>query len=332
MSLDLRTKYLGLSLKNPLMPGASPLCDNLDNVKRLEDAGAAAVVMHSLFAEQIEQDGLAWGRHAERWENSFAEAESFFPRVEGFALGPDEYLARVAKLKEVCAVPVIASLNGTRVGNWVGHAELIEKAGADALELNTYFLATDTTESGEALEERLLGVVRAVRERVTIPIAVKLSPYHSSVGHLVRRLEEAGAEGVVLFNRLFQPEIDVDLLEVRPKLELSTPEDLRLRLRWVGLLRDQVNLSIAAGGGVHAPADAVKLILAGADAVQSVSALLRRGPQRLGDWLTDISAWMVEHEYSSIAEMKGALCMARCPDPEAYERGNYLRTLQLWRE
>ena len=332
MSIDLRTSYLGLKLKNPLMPGASPLVDSLDQVKRLEDAGAAAVVMHSLFAEQIERDGLAWDRHAVRWENSFAEAESFLPSAAGFSLGPDEYLARVARLKEVCSVPVIASLNGTRVGEWVGHAALIEQAGADALELNTYFLATDTEESGEALEERLLEVVRGVRERVSIPIAVKLSPYHGSVGHLVRRLEAVGAEGVVLFNRLFQPEIDVDVLEVRPKLELSTPEDLRLRLRWIGLLRDQVNVSLAGSGGVHAPADVVKLILAGVDAVQAVSALLRRGPQRLDDWLTELRAWMEEHEYASIAEMKGALCMARCPDPEAYERGNYLRTLQLWRE
>ena len=332
MSIDLRTSYLGLKLKNPLMPGASPLVDSLDQVKRLEDAGAAAVVMHSLFAEQIERDGQAWDRHAVRWENIFAEAESFLPQAAGFSLGPDEYLARVARLKEVCSVPVIASLNGTRVGEWVGHAALIEQAGADALELNTYFLATDTEESGESLEERLLEVVRGVRERVDIPIAVKLSPYHTSVGHLVRRLEAVGAEGVVLFNRLFQPEIDVDVLEVRPKLELSTPEDLRLRLRWIGLLRDQVNVSLAGSGGVHAPADVVKLILAGADAVQSVSALLRRGPQRLGDWLGDLRAWMEEHEYASVAEMKGALCMARCPDPEAYERGNYLRTLQLWRE
>src|SRR5690606_9134152 len=196
MSIDLRTSYLGLKLKNPLMPGASPLVDSLDQVKRLEDAGAAAVVMHSLFAEQIERDGQAWDRHAVRWENSFAEAESFLPQAAGFSLGPDEYLARVARLKEVCSVPVIASLNGTRVGEWVGHAALIEQAGADALELNTYFLATDTEESGESLEERLLEVVRGVRERVDIPIAVKLSPYHTSVGHLVRRLEAVGAEGV----------------------------------------------------------------------------------------------------------------------------------------
>ncbi len=332
MSIDLSTRYLGLKLKNPLMPGASPLCDNLDQVKRLEDAGASAVVMHSLFAEQIEKDGAAWNRHALRWENSFAEAESFFPKADGYTLGPDEYLARVARLKEVCTVPVIASLNGTRYGGWVGHAALIEQAGADALELNAYFLATDPDESGEALEEGLLDIVRAVRERVSIPIAVKLSPFHTSVGHLVKRLEDAGVEGVVMFNRLFQPEIDVDLLEVRPKLELSTPEDLRVRLRWIGLLRDQTGVSLAGSGGVHAPADVVKLILAGADAVQSVSALLRRGPQRLGDWLGELRNWMEEHEYESISEMKGALCMARCPDPDAYERGNYLRTLQLWRE
>lgn len=332
MSLDLTTRYLGLKLKNPIMPGASPLCDNLDQVKRLEDAGAAAVVMHSLFAEQIERDGQAWDRHAARWENSFHEAESFFPQVGNYKLGPDEYLDRVARLKEACSVPVIASLNGTSVGGWVDYARLIAEAGADALELNIYFMATNTDESGESLEQSILDVVRAVRERVEIPIAVKLSPFHTSVGHLVKRLENAGMDGVVMFNRLFQPEIDIDLLEVRPKLDLSSSEDLRLRLRWVGLLCDQVDMSLCAGGGVNSPGDVVKLILAGADSVQTVSALLRHGPQLLSDWLSEIRTWMEQHEYTSIAEMKGALCMLRCPDPEAYERGNYLRTLQLWKE
>lgn len=330
--MNLSTKYLGLDLKSPLMPGASPLVNRLDTIRRLEDAGAAAIVLHSLFAEQIEGNSIAVSRHIERWQDNFAEATSFFPQGQDYLLGPDEYLGRITAIKAATSLPVIASLNGTHLGSWTDYARLMEKAGADALELNTYFLATRREESGADVEARVLDIARAVRASVRIPIAVKLSPFFTSVVHLTGRLEEAGIDGVVLFNRIFQPEIDIETFDVVPKLGLSSPEDLRLRLRALALLRDQVKLSLGCSGGVHSAAEVVKALLAGADAVQVVAALLRDGPDTLGNILTELRLWMEKFEYSSVAEMRGALSLRNCPDPEAYERGNYLRSLQLWRE
>jgi len=330
--MNLETTYLGLKLKNPLMPGASPLTDNLDNVRRLEDAGAAALVLHSLFAEQIEGNEIAFSRHIARWEDNFAEATTFFPEQDEYALAPNAYVDCIAKIKAATKLPVIASLNGTNLGSWLSFAQQIEQAGADALELNTYFLATRRGVSGAEIEERVVEITRAVRATVKIPVAVKLSPFYSSLPHLAGALEQEKADGLVLFNRFFQPEIDVDTLEVTPRLDLSTHEDLRLRLRSLALLRDQVKLSLACSGGVHTWADVVKALLAGADAVQVVATLLSRGPERIGDLLTGLRDWMEEHEYGAVAEMRGALSLRNCPDPEAYERGNYLRTLQLWKE
>ena len=330
--MNLTTTYLGLKLKNPLMPGASPLVDNLDNIRRLEDAGAAAIVMHSLFAEQIEGNKIALDRNVVRWEDNFAEATNFFPHTDDYAVGPDEYLGHIAKIKAATQLPLIASLNGTNVGSWIEHAKHIEQAGADALELNTYFLASQRRATAQEIEQRVIDIARAVRGGVRIPIAVKLSPFYTSLANLVGSLEQEKIDGVVLFNRFFQPEIDVESLEMAPRLELSTSEDLRLRIRWLGLLRDQVNLSLACGGGVHTPADIVKSLLAGADAVQVVAALLIRGPGRLGELLKGLTEWMEAHEYDSVEQMIGALSLRNCPDSEAYERGNYLKTLQLWRE
>lgn len=329
--MHLSTTYLGLKLKSPIMPGASPLVDNLDNIKRLEDAGAAAIVMHSLFAEQIEGNQVAFDRHIERWQDNFAEATSFFPSTEGYSLGPEEYLGQIAKIKAATDIPVIASLNGTNLGSWVEYARLIEQAGASALELNTYFLGTSRHADALSLELRVLDMVRAVRKAVRIPLAVKLSPFYTSVAHLVGRLEDEKVDGVVMFNRFFQPEIDIEGLDVVPRLDLSTSEDLRLRLRWLGLLRDQVSLSLACSGGVHTPADVVKALLAGADAVQVVAELLKSGPERVGELLWGLTDWMKAHEYETVSQMVGALSLRSCPDAEAYERGNYLRTLQLWK-
>ncbi|MFT3783397.1 MAG: dihydroorotate dehydrogenase-like protein [Nibricoccus sp.] len=329
--MNLTTKYLGLELKSPLMPGASPLIDNLDNVKRLEDAGAAAIVMHSLFAEQIEGNQVAFNQHIDRWQDNFAEATSFFPSTDGFAFGPQEYLGQIAKIKAKTSLPVIASLNGTNLGTWIDYAKQIEQAGADALELNTYFLGTSRRVDALSLEHRVLDIVRYVRKAVQIPVSVKLSPFYTSVAHLVGRLEDEKVDGVVLFNRFFQPEINTEELDVTPKLDLSSSEDLRLRLRWLGLLRDQVSLSLACSGGVHTPVDIVKALLAGADAVQVVAELLTKGPGRLAELLTGLQDWMKEHEYESVSQMIGALSLRSCPDAEAYERGNYLRTLQLWK-
>jgi len=330
--MNLTTNYLGLELKSPLMPGASPLATCLDNIRRLEDAGASAIVLHSLFAEQIEGNAIAVSRHIERWQDTFAEATSFFPQTDDYLLGPDEYLNRISAIKAATKVPVIASLNGTHLGTWTDYARLMEQAGADALELNTYFLATRRDETGADIEQRVLNIARAVRATVRIPIAVKLAPFYTSVVHLAGQLEDAGINGVVLFNRLFQPEIDIETFDVVPKLGLSSPEDLRVRLRALALMRDQVKLSLACCGGVHSAAEVVKAILAGADTVQIVAALLRDGPETLGHILTDLKAWMEKFEYNAISEMRGALSLRNCPDPEAYERGNYLRSLQLWRE
>lgn len=330
--MNLTTKYLGLDLKSPLMPGASPLVNRLENIRRLEDAGASAIVLHSLFAEQIEGNSVAVSRHIERWQDNFAEATSFFPQGQDYLLGPDEYLGRIAAIKSATSLPVIASLNGTHLGSWTDYARLMEKAGADALELNTYFLATRRDETSAEVEARVLDIARAVRASVRIPIAVKLSPFFTSVVHLTGQLEDAGINGVVLFNRIFQPEIDIETFDVVPKLGLSSPEDLRLRLRALALLRDQVKLSLGCSGGVHSAAEVVKALLAGADAIQVVAALLRDGPDTLGIILTELKLWMEKFEYVSVAEMRGALSLRNCPDPEAYERGNYLRSLQLWRE
>ncbi len=330
--MNLSTNYLGLKLRNPLMPGASPLVDNLDNVRRLQDAGASAIVMHSLFAEQIDGNQIAVDKHISRWQDNFAEATNFFPNVDEYELGPQEYLDQIAKIKAATQLPVIASLNGTHVGSWIEYAAQIEKAGADALELNTYFLATLANVSAATLEQRVIAIVSAVRKAVKIPVAVKLSPYYTSVAHLASRIEAEGANGVVMFNRFFQPEIDVENLEVHPKLDLSTSEDLRLRLRWLGLLRDQVKFSLAASGGVHTADDVARALLAGADAVQVTAELLTRGPGRLAELLKGLEEFMARHEYESVSQMVGALSLRNCPDPEAYERGNYLRTLQLWKE
>lgn len=330
--MDLSTNYLGLALKSPLMPGASPLANRLDNIRRLEDAGASAIVLHSLFAEQIEGASIAVSRHIDRWQDTFAEATSFFPQGQDYLLGPDEYLGRISAIKEATKLPVIASLNGTQIGTWTNYARLMEQAGADALELNTYFLATRRAESSSSVEQRVIDIARAVRGAIKIPVAVKLSHFYTSVVHLTGQLEDAGINGVVLFNRIFQPEIDIETFDVLPRLGLSSPEDVRVRLRALALMRDQVKLSLACSGGVHSSAEVVKALLAGADAVQIVAVLLRDGPDKLGEILTDLKAWMEKFEYNSVSEMRGALSLRNCPDPEAYERGNYLRSLQLWRE
>lgn len=330
--MNLTTTYLGLKLANPLLPGAGPIVDSMDAVRRLQDAGAPAIVMHSLFAEQLEGNAVAFDRHLGRWEGNFPEATTLFPETGEYTLGPDEYLERLGCIKRATGLPVIASLNGTQLGSWLAYAQLMEEAGADAIELNTYFLATQTGVTGTELEQRVVDIARAVRGTVKIPIAVKLSPFYTSVAHLAGWLEREKVDGLVLFNRFFQPEIDTETLEVRPHLDLSTSEDLRLRLRWLGLLRDQVKLHLSCSGGVQKADDVVKALLAGADTVQTVAALLRHGPGEFAVLLAGLRRWMEEHEYDSVTRMRGALSLKRCPAPEAYERGNYLRSMQLWRD
>lgn len=329
--MNLETSYLGLKLPHPIMPGASPMVDNLDTVRQLEDAGAAAIVMHSLFEEQLIRDQEAAFQHEAAMAESFAEATSFFPNQDDYHLGPDKYLERIRSIKEAVKVPVIASLNGTRIGGWIEQAKLIEQAGADALELNLYYVATDAAESGDKVESRTLDVLRAVRGAIKIPIAVKLSPFYSSLAHFATQLDALGANGLVLFNRFYQPDIDPDNLETVPKLELSNSSELRLRLRWLGILHGNIHGSLACSGGVHRAVDVVKSVMAGADVVQVVSSLLHFGPKHIQTLLDGLKFWMEQHEFESIAQMKGNMSLRHCPDPAAYERANYLKVLQIWK-
>lgn len=328
MSIDLSTQYLGLRLKSPLMPGASPMVDDIDVVKRLEDAGAAAIVMHSLFEEQITGEKLASIYHMEMFADSYAEALNYFPSHSDYALGPDQYLRQITRIKEKVQIPVIASLNGVTPRGWTNYAQLIEQAGADAIELNVYYLGGDVCETASAAEERLIKVVRGVIGSVKIPVAVKISPFFSSLANFAWQLDEAGAAGLVLFNRFYQPDIDVEQLEVKPALRLSDSTELLLRLRWTAMLSRKVKGSLAISGGVHTAVDAVKAVMAGADAVQIVSALLTHGPEYLSVIEQNLLEWMERNFYSSIRQMHGCMDLSTCPDPQAFERANYVRTLQ----
>jgi dihydroorotate dehydrogenase (fumarate) len=329
--MDLSTEYLGLKLDSPLMPGASPLADSLDMVRRLEDAGASAIVMRSLFEEQITREMIGNVLAVEEHEESFAEALSYFPKASEFSFGPDEYLDQLRGISKAVSIPVIGSLNGITVRGWLDYARQIEEAGADALELNVYYLATDPGEESVAVEKRTLDIVRAVRGALKIPIAVKLSPFFSALPHFARELEQAGANGLVLFNRFYQPDIDIENLEAEPTLYLSDPSELLLRLRWLAIVAPLVKLPLAVSGGVHSGVDAIKSVMAGASAVQVVSALLRRGPEHLKTLRLEMERWMEEHEYSSLKQMLGSMSLAHCPNPNAFSRANYMRILQSWR-
>ncbi|GAB4255513.1 MAG: dihydroorotate dehydrogenase-like protein [Deferrisomatales bacterium] len=327
--MDTRTRFYGLDLSHPVIPGASPLADALDKARRLEDAGAPAVVLPSLFEEEIEAERLSHERDVERPTESFPEALTYFPKAETeWIPGPDTYLERLRQVKEALGIPVVASLNGVSAGGWTDYARQIEQAGADALELNVYFLAADPDEGPQAVDERVVEVVRRTAQAVTLPVAVKLSPFFSSLPHLVRRLGEAGARGVIVFNRFYQPDVDPEALEVVPRLRLSDSSELGLRLRWLALLSGRVSVELAACGGVHSADDVVKALLAGAHAVQMVSALLQRGPEHLGATVEGLRRWMENHGYESVGAMRGVMDLARCPNPAALVRGNYARVLR----
>jgi dihydroorotate dehydrogenase (fumarate) len=327
--MDLTTTYMGFELPHPLVPGASPLVDNLDMVRRLEDAGAPLIVMHSLFEEQISAEELATVRALDEFGESNAEAQSYLPSPREFALGPDAYLEQIQRIKGAVDVPVIASLNGTTEGGWLRYARLIEQAGADGLELNVYELATDPEEAGEWIERRALRMADAVKTSLSIPVAVKLSPFYSSLANFARRLDGLGIDALVLFNRFYQPDIDVEALEVR-RVQLSSSAELLLRLRWLAVLSGRVRAALAASGGVHTVADVVKAVMAGAHAVQMVSALLQRGPEYLAEVRRGLAEWLEAHGYDSLRQMHGSMNLIRCPDPKAYERANYVRILQSW--
>jgi dihydroorotate dehydrogenase (fumarate) len=327
--MNLSTSYMGFQLPHPLVPGASPLVDDLDTVRRLEDAGAPMIVMHSLFEEQVVREELAVMHSLETPKESFAEALSYLPEPQEFTLGPDDYLEQVRRLKAAVAVPVIASLNGTTEGGWLRYAQLIEQAGADGLELNLYELATDFHETGQEVERRELQVVRTVKASVKVPVAVKLSPFYSSIANFAARLDEAGVDALVLFNRFYQPDIDVEQQQLL-RVNLSSPAELLLRLRWIGALSGRIRPSLAATGGVETATDVVKAVMAGAHATQMVSALLRHGPNHLRQVRVDLERWLDEHDCESLAQIQGSMSLQRCPDPAAYQRANYIRLLQSW--
>lgn len=325
--MDLSTTYLGLRLTHPIMPGASPLVDHLDLVKRLEDAGAAAITMHSLFEEQITREQLGMVYHMELLDHGSAEALSYFPPSDRFRLGPHQYLEQLRVIKQTVAVPVIASLNGTTAEGWLEYAKLIQDAGADALELNVYHVAADPRESGAAVERRVVDIARTVKASVTIPIAVKLSPFYSSVAHLATQLDALGVEGLVLFNRFYQPDIDMKELAVLPSLHLSSSQDLLLRLRWLAVLFGRVSSTLAVTGGVHTPLDALKAVMAGASGVQTVSSLLMNGPEHIKTLVDGMRAWLEDHEYDSLRQALGSMSLDRSPSPAAFERANYMKVL-----
>lgn len=328
--MNLETRYLGLDLPHPFLPGASPMSNDLDTVRRLEDAGAAAIVLPSLFEESIRGEELATIGHEEHHDESFAEALTYMPSTSRDRLGPEEYLEHVARVKEAVDVPVIASLNGTTPGGWLWYASLIQEAGADALELNVYELCTDPEESGQDVELRLLETVRSVRQKVSIPVAVKLSPYYSSLSHLARQLDASGVAGLVLFNRFFQPDIDPEELEVVRRIRPSDSSLLPVRLRWLAILSGHLRCDLGVTGGVHTALDAVKAVMAGAHAVQLVSCLLVHGPDHLRTLLGDLRRWMSEHEVESLDVIRGSMNLLRCPDPKAYERSHYIEALRRW--
>jgi dihydroorotate dehydrogenase (fumarate) len=322
--IDLSTTYLGLRLPHPLVVGAGPIGDDLDAVRRAEDAGAAAIGLRSLFEEQLRLEELTHDAH--RGHHS-AEAASYLPPVSDYVLGPDAYLEHVAKVKRAVAVPVIASLNGVTDDGWLHHAKLIADAGADALELNVYAVGGDPGEDAAAVEARLVAMVRHVVRETPIPIAVKLSPFYTALAHTARALVDAGARGLVLFNRFYQPDIDPEALDVSLRLTLSTPAELLLRIRWLALLTGRVDASLAASGGVHSGQDALKAVMAGADCVQMMSALLHHGVEHLATVKGELARWLEEREYESLDQAKGSMSLARSPRPEAYERANYIRVL-----
>lgn len=329
--MNLTTHYLGLKLENPLVVGASPFCDNTATARQLQDAGAAAIVMRSLFEEQIDAEQRALVYNVETPAESTAEATSFFPGFSEYQLTPDHYLRQIEHLKASLTIPVIASLNGCRPGGWTDYARKFEQSGADAIELNLYQLVTDRGVDAEYIEASMLETVANVVRSVKVPVSVKLSPFHTSPANFVAELEGVGAKGVVVFNRFYQPDFNIEDLEVQPHLRLSDSSELLLRLRWLAILSPQARGSLAVSGGVHTSDDIIKSLLAGAHAVQMVSVLLRHGPRILTSLLGGLRTWLTERGYEGVDQLRGALNHGRCPDPSAFERANYIRILQSWR-
>jgi len=327
---NLSTNYLGLDLKNPLVPSSSPLSRELDTAKQLEDAGASAIVMHSLFEEEIHHEEEQLIRFMHDQSIGHAEAESFHPVPDDYQGCLDNYLEQLTRLKNELDIPIIASLNGVSLDGWVRHGKELQQAGADALELNVYYVAAASNEQGSAVEGRYVELLQELREHVNIPVTMKLSSQFSSIPHFVKQLDQAGASGVSLFNRFYQPDIDLETLQVKPSIELSTSAESLLRIRWIAILHGQVDLSLAVTGGIHTSEDVLKALLAGADVTHICSELLQNGPRRIGEILQEVSNWLDEHEYESVSQLKGSLSKQHAIDPAAYERANYLEVIDSY--
>jgi dihydroorotate dehydrogenase (fumarate) len=327
MSVDLTTTYLGLKLKNPLMISACPLTAEIDQLRRLEQAGASAAVLPSLFEEQIEHDSEEMRKVHEFGTESFAEALTYFPEQDDYRTEPEEYLETIASAKKAVKIPIIASLNGASKGGWVRYAKMMQDAGADALELNVYFVPTDLDMAGQDVESRYLDLVAAVKESISVPLAVKIGPYFSAMANMGVRLSDAGADGLVLFNRFFQPDIDLESMEAQPKLHLSTASELLVPLRWIAILHGRVGASLAATGGIHDAAGLLKALLAGADVGMVASVLYQKGVGQVSSILAGMQQWMEEKEYDSVEQLKGSMSRENCANPSAFQRGNYMKTL-----
>lgn len=325
--MDLSTTYMGMTLRNPLVASASPLSEDIGNIKRLEDAGASAVVLYSLFEEQLSRDRMALYHHLSHGTESFAEALTYFPEPPEFHLGPEGYLEHIRRAKQSVKIPIIASLNGSTNGGWTEFAKLMQEAGADAIELNIYYLPTDLDLPGASVEQTCLDIVESVKWSVTVPVSVKLSPYYSSMANMARRLDDAGADALVLFNRFYQPDIDLDTLDVLPNVLLSQPQAMRLPLRWIAILYGRIRASLAATSGVHSAQDSIKLLMAGANVTMMCSSLLKRGIGHVAVTLDEMKMWMEENEYESVKQMQGSMSHLHTQNPAAYERVQYMRAL-----
>jgi dihydroorotate dehydrogenase (fumarate) len=330
--MDLRTTYMGLPLRNPIVASASPLSEKLDNIKRMEDAGAAAVVMFSLFEEQIKRENASIERLITAGTNSFAESLSYFPDYEDYDTGPEEYLKLLSQAAEAVDIPVIGSLNGVTNEGWVDTARMMQEAGASGIELNIYYIPANLYMTGREVEQRYLDVLKAVKDSVSIPVALKLSPFFSAMGNMARQFDEAGVDALVLFNRFYQPDFDLDKLDVKVNLELSTASEIRLPLLWIAVLYGRINASLAATRGVHSHIEAIKYLMAGADAVMTTSAVLRHGIDFLTTLVNGLQTWMEDREYESVQQMKGSMSQINCLDPGAFERANYIKIIESYAE
>ena len=325
--MDLTTRYLGMTLRSPLVPSASPLSDELGNIKRMEDAGAGAVVLHSLFEEQLTREQEALHHHLTYGTDSFSEALTYIPEPEEFPVGPEGYLEHIRKAKLAVKIPVIASLNGMSIGSWVDYARKMQQAGADALELNIYHIPTEIDRSAVEVEQSYIDILKAVKSVVSIPVAVKLSPFFSNMANMARRLDQTGANGLVLFNRFYQPDMDLETLEIKTNVLLSTPQALRLPLRWIAILYDRVKASLAATSGIHSAQDVLKVLMAGADIAMMCSALFRQGIDHIKKVEAEMCEWLEEHDYESVHQLQGSMSQKHSADPTAFERAQYMRAV-----